>query len=108
MIFNSLIVYAGYNQCFLINKKTGGKNFIENFTILSLPAIIKSTMIFLPLSLITQYAVVLYGKNHNLIIQNFLPAYKTLGALGFVFYFFLVTNSFKRFAEAKNSCEEPK
>lgn len=90
------ITYRGIKKCYLKNIEIDDSNFIERFTILNIPILIKFILIILPLSLLMTWGAKNSGFEYNYETVGYQTFFAILTPLVTYIYYYVLNESFER------------
>jgi len=105
-LLGALLAYRGVKKCFHANESIDNRAFFERFAVLTVPVIVRLTVIMLPVSLLLLGMIGMMKELYPVLYQNTSFVFGTVApVLTYVFYS-LLYHSFVRFGELIRE-EEP-
>jgi hypothetical protein len=96
LLLNVVLTVKGLKNCYNVNKNADDKNFIERFTVLYVPMVIKFTLIIIPLFFAFS-AFVGFRKESSPVLFSLYPTIVQIsGPIAIYVFFRLLRRSFNR------------
>jgi magnesium-transporting ATPase (P-type) len=95
-VLMAVVTYFGVRWAYRTNAKCDGKNFIERYTILNVPILVRFCVIAMPCSIIFITTIMAFSEEHSWLRIHAFLLFRIVALFVFYLYYYLLSKSFGR------------